>query len=112
MTLEKFKKGKREMNAKGSPDAKCLASFLRWAMNNHWIDNENEDINSDPMWQAWKSAWYVCRSAATYEATKKVEKRCAVQSKPIPDETLKKAWISIGKGKDFARWVEKYHGVK
>ena len=89
--------------AKGSPDAKCLASFLRWAMANHWIEREDEDINSDPMWQAWKSAWYVCRSSSIYEVTKKIEKRCAIQSKPIPDEILKKAWISIGQGKLLAK---------
>jgi hypothetical protein len=97
---------------KPSPDVKCRESFIKWAMNNHWIVREDEDIESDPIWQAWKSAWYVCRSASYYEATKKVEKRCAIQSMPIPDDQLKQAWIEIGNGKAFARWVETYHGIK
>lgn len=99
-------------NVKPCPDAKCRESFIKWAMSNHWIEREDENIESDPIWQAWKSAWYVCRSKTYLDADTKMKKKFGIKSKPIPDSMLKEAWIQIGQGKNFARWIEKYHGIK
>jgi hypothetical protein len=94
------------------PDAKCREGFIGWAMKSHWIVREDEDIESDPVWQAWKSAWYMCRSSSYYEANRRAKEQFGIKSKPIPDAELKNAWIRFGNGKDFARWIEKYHGIK